>query len=309
MKSNGGAGPILVVGSVAFDHVRTPHGEAPEALGGAATYFSVAASVLHRPVQLVGVVGEDFPEDAIRMLESRDIDCRGLERADGKTFRWKGFYEGDMNTAITEDTQLNVFAKFQPTVPKAFRNPDYLFLANIHPAIQLDVLRQITRPRVVAADTMNLWISSERDALLKLIAEIDLLVINNGEAALLTGTHNLVRAGREILELGPSVAVIKKGEHGSLIVTSDEVAVIPAVPLSTVVDPTGAGDTFGGGMIAALASMNADHRDMRALRAAAAYGSVIASFTCESFSLDRILELTAGEVEERLTALRSVNAF
>lgn len=296
---------LLVVGSVAFDHVRTPHGENPEALGGAATYFSVAASVLHKDILLSGIVGQDFPTDIVEMLEARGIDCAGLERAEGETFRWKGYYEGDMNTAVTEDTQLNVFGDFKPSLPEAYCEPDYLFLANIDPALQLEVVKQVKRPKTVAADTMNFWIDSKLDDLKKLIAEVDIMVLNDGEAAQLTGEQNLVSAGKAVLEMGPSVAVIKKGAHGAMIINKDEIALIPAVPLETVVDPTGAGDSFGGGLMSILARDKVDHTDMKSLRKAAGYGSVIASFNCESFSMDRLKTLSSDEVESRLSDLRN----
>lgn len=303
------AGGLLVVGSVAFDHVRTPEGEAPEALGGAATYFSVAASILYRPVRLVGVVGKDFPEDAVTMLEDRGIDCSGLSKVEGRTFRWKGYYEGDMNAAVTEETHLNVFATFRPTLNDSHRHPDYLFLANIDPELQLDVLRQVRRPRTVAADTMNFWISSKRDALMKLIAEVDILVLNEGEAVQLTEKTNLVAAARAVLAMGPRVVVVKKGANGATIVNRDNIALVPAFPIERVIDPTGAGDSFGGGLMASLARDGCDHSDFLALRKAAAYGSVIASFNCESFSMDRMKRLTVTEVDERFDRLRYYASF
>ncbi len=300
---------LLVVGSVAFDHVRTPLGEAPESLGGAATYFSVAASILYRPVRLVGVVGKDFPEDVVKMLESRGIDCSGLSKVEGKTFRWKGYYEGDMNAAVTEETHLNVFGSFRPDLPENLRNPDYLFLANIDPEIQLDVLRQVRRPRTVAADTMNFWISSKLDALKKLIAEVDILVLNEGEAVQLTSHTNLFAAARDVLAMGPRVVVIKKGGNGAMIVNRDHIGLVPAFPLEKVIDPTGAGDSFGGGLMASLARDGCDHMDFLALRKAAAYGSVIASFNCESFSMDRMRRLTVTDVDERFDRLRYFASF
>jgi sugar/nucleoside kinase (ribokinase family) len=301
--------PILVVGSVAFDSVKTPHGEATEAIGGAATFFGVAATVLHRPVHLVGVIGEDFPAEVVAMLEARGVDCAGLGRVPGKTFRWKGYYEGDMNAAVTVETLLNVFGDFRPILPPAFRAPDYLFLANIDPEIQLDVLGQIKRPRIVAADTMNFWIASKRQALLRLIAEVDMMVMNDTEAMQLTSTSNLVTAGREILRLGPKVVAIKKGSNGALLCSATDFALIPAFPLETVVDPTGAGDSFGAGLIAAMARRDAEIDDFAALRESAAYGSVIASFNCESFSMERLKTLTVEEVEKRLALLRGFAAF
>jgi len=303
------AGPILVVGSVAIDSVKTPHGEATEAIGGAATFFGVAATVLHHPVHLVGVIGDDFPAEVVAMLEARGVDCTGLGRVPGKTFRWKGCYDGDMNAAVTLETRLNVFGDFRPILPASFRAPDYLFLANIDPEIQLDVLGQIKRPRIVAADTMNFWIASKRQALLRLIAEVDLMVMNDTEAMQLTSTSNLVTAAREILHLGPKVIAIKKGSNGAILCSATDFALIPAFPLETVVDPTGAGDSFGAGLMAAMARRGADADDFAALREAAAYGSVIASFNCESFSMERLKTLKPKEVEERLALLRGFAAF
>ncbi|RMH55765.1 MAG: sugar kinase [Candidatus Hydrogenedentota bacterium] len=301
--------PILVVGSVAFDNVRTPYGEAREALGGAATYFSVAATVRYRPVHLVGVVGEDFPDDVVKRLTERGVDCSGLEQAAGATFRWSGYYEGDMNVAQTEETCLNVFAEFRPKLPETFRKPGYLFLANIDPDLQLDVLQQVERPRVVAADTMNFWIESKKDRVEAVVEAVDVMFINDAEAVQFTGERNLVSAARELLRRGPRAVVIKKGAHGCLLFSGTEVAAIPAVPLETVVDPTGAGDSFGGAFMAAIARRGADARDFRILREAAGYGSVIAAFNCEAFSMERTLALTEEEVEERLEQLRRVAEF
>lgn len=309
LPDSGAAGPILVVGSVAFDSVKTPHGEATEAIGGAATFFGVAATVLHRPVHLVGVVGEDFPAEVVAMLEARGVDCAGLSRVPGETFRWKGYYEGDLNSAVTVETRLNVFGDFRPNLPASFRTPDYLFLANIDPVIQLDVLSRIKRPRLVAADTMNFWIASKRQELMRLIAEADLMIMNDTEALQLTSAANLITAAREILRLGPKVVAIKKGSNGALLCSATDFALIPAFPLETVVDPTGAGDSFGAGLMAALARRDAAADDFAALREAAAYGSVIASFNCESFSMERLKTLTPAEVEERLALLRGFAAF
>ncbi|HBW47682.1 TPA: sugar kinase [bacterium] len=300
---------LLVVGSVAFDSVKTPHGEADEALGGAATFFSVAASLLYKPIHLIGVVGDDFPDEIVKLLEKRGIDCRGLEKAKGSTFRWKGRYEGNMNTAVTEETCLNVFGQFQPKVPEEFKKPDYLFLANIDPDIQLDVLRQVKRPRTVAADTMNFWISSKLDSLKKLMAEIDLMVLNEGEAEMLTGKSNLISAAREVIHMGPKVVIIKKGADGAMIVDSSHMAHVPAFPLETVMDPTGAGDSFGGGLMASLAKAETDHTDFPAIRKAVANATVIASFNCESFSIERIKTVTMKEFDERLKILREYSSF
>lgn len=300
---------LLVVGSVAFDHVRTPLGEQAEALGGAATYFSVAASILHQPVHLVGVVGRDFPAEVICMLEERKISCAGLSRSEGLTFRWKGYYEGDMDVAVTEETHLNVFGDFKPVLPESLRTPDYLFLANIDPEIQLDVLNQVSRPRTIAADTMNFWISSKPETLRKVIARVDIMVLNEGEALQMTETTNVVAAARRVLRMGPSIVVIKKGADGALLASRDHLAIVPAYPLETVTDPTGAGDSFGGGLMATIAREGGDHTDFELVRRAAAHGSVIASFNCESFSMERMKQVTLPEVHARLAELRLFAQF
>lgn len=302
-------GSLLVVGSVALDHVRTPAGVADESLGGAATFFSVAATILHRPVYLVGVVGEDFPEEVIEMLSGRGIDCSGLDRREGRTFRWKGYYEGDMNEAVTEETHLNVFGDFVPNLSSKFRQADYVFLANIDPTLQLKVLDQIEKPRIVGADTMNFWIQSKTDELREVISRVDLMVLNDAEAILLTGETNLVRAAEKVLEMGPDIVAVKKGAHGALVLGRDDRVLVPAVPLSEIVDPTGAGDSFAGGMMASLANQNAELGNFDALRTAVGYGSVIASFNCESFSIERLKELQVPMIEERLQALRNYSTF
>lgn len=278
-------------------------------LGGAATYFSIAASILYQPIHLVGVVGSDFPAEVIGMFEDRQIKCAGLSRSEGLTFRWKGYYEGDMDIAVTEETHLNVFGDFKPVLPESLKEPDYLFLANIDPEIQLDVLDQVKRPRTVAADTMNFWISSKPESLRRLMERVDIMVLNEGEALQLTETTNVVAAAQKVLEIGPKVVVIKKGADGALIASGSHLAVIPAFPLASVTDPTGAGDSFGGGMMAALAAADADHNDFAAIKRAAAHGSVIASFNCESFSMERMQQVTALEVSDRLEILRTIARF
>lgn len=307
MRSRGA--PILVVGSVAFDDVRTPAGARRGVVGGAAIYFSTAATVLHRPVRLVGVCGRDFPERTVRLLRRRGVETDGLERAAGRTFRWSGSYAGAMDEARTHETCLNVFASFRPAIPVEWRETPYVFLANIDPDLQILVLDQVRRPRLVAMDTMNFWIASKPRALRRAIRRADLLVVNEAEARALTGETNLVRAGRALLRLGPRAAVIKKGSHGAVLSSGRRYAVVPAYPLERVVDPTGAGDSFGGGLMAFLASARAGAGDWEALQRAAATGAVVASFTVEGFSLEGLLQATPARVRRRLSRLRKASAF
>jgi len=297
---------ILVVGSVAFDSIKTPFGQATEVVGGSANYFSVAASFFS-PVRLVAVIGEDFPAAHLDFLRGRGIDLAGLQRVPGKTFRWVGEYGRDFNEARTLDTQLNVFAEFTPKIPEAYRDPEVVFLANIDPDLQRDVLAQVKRPALVALDTMNYWIAGKPDALRRTLALVDLLVINDAETRQLAGEANLVRAARTIQSWGPRTLIIKRGEYGALMLNGADWFAAPALPLDTVQDPTGAGDCFAGGTIGALA------RGMRfddaALRRAMIYGSVMASFNVEAFSLDRLRTLTAPEIQERFQAFRRLAHF
>lgn len=297
---------ILVVGSVAFDSITTPFGKAERALGGSATYFSVSASFF-TPVQLVAVVGEDFTEEEMKAFEGRPIDTSGLSRVPGKTFFWSGEYGFDLNVANTKDTQLNVFADFQPKLPENFRNPDVLFLANIHPDLQLDVLRQAGKPRLVALDTMNYWITSAKPELERVLAEVDLLVINESEVRQLTGESNLLKAARIIHELGPKTLVLKRGEYGVLMITPDSVFTAPAYPLESVFDPTGAGDTFAGGFIGYLTSCS--DLTPENYRRGIIYGSVMASFNVESFSLERLRTLDRRQIDQRFRAFRRLTHF
>lgn len=298
---------ILVVGSVAFDSIKTPFGEAERALGGSATYFSVAASFF-TPVQLVAVVGDDFGEAEMEVFKDRPIDTSGLTRVEGgRTFYWKGEYGFDLNVAETRETQLNVFADFRPDLPPAFRNPDVLFLANIHPELQLEVLRQCKRPRLVALDTMNYWISSARDAVERIVREADLLVFNEAEVRQFTNEANILKAARIIHDMGPSTLVLKRGEYGVLMITRENVFAAPAYPLESVFDPTGAGDTFAGGFLGYLASCT-DFGDAQ-LRRAIIFGSVLASFNVESFSLERLRRLTRPEIDMRYRAFRTLTHF
>ena len=299
--------PILVVGSVAFDALQTPFGKVDRCIGGSATYFSVAASFFTE-VDLVAVVGDDFTDEDASVFEGRRINTEGLQRVPGqKTFFWSGEYGYDLNVAKTRDTQLNVFADFAPQLNERQKNPDVLFLANIQPELQLDVLRQAGRPRLVALDTMNLWISIKRAELERVIREVDLVIINEAEVRQFTGEANLVKGCRQILALGPKTLVVKRGEYGVLMITNDAIFAVPAYPLENVFDPTGAGDTFAGGFLGYLASRSEIHE--RELRRAIIFGSVLASFTVEKFSLDRLREISLRDVHERYQDFRALTHF
>jgi len=298
---------ILVVGTVAFDSIQTPFGKADRCLGGSATYFSVAASFFTE-VDLIAVIGEDFTDDDVAIFRNRNIKLDGLKRVAGaKTFFWAGEYGFDLNVAKTRDTQLNVFADFHPTLTAEQKKTDVLFLANIHPELQMDVLHQTERPRLVALDTMNLWIDTKHEELGRAFAEVDLVVINEAEVRQFTREPNLVKAARQILALGPKTLVIKRGEYGVMLVTKDAIFAAPAYPLENVFDPTGAGDTFAGGFLGYLAS----RREItdRELRRATIFGSVLASFTVEKFSLDRLREITLADVQERYQDFRALTHF
>jgi sugar/nucleoside kinase (ribokinase family) len=298
---------ILVVGSVAFDNIKTPFGSAQRCLGGSATYFAVAASYF-APVSLVAVVGEDFTEDDLAIFKGRNIDLEGLQKVKGaKTFFWSGEYDFDLNVAKTRDTQLNVFADFKPRLSERQRSSEVLFLANIDPELQLDVLQQCKRPRIVALDTMNYWISAKKEALTRIFSEVDLILINEAEVRQYTREPNLVKGSRQILALGPKTLVVKRGEYGVLMVTKDAIFAAPAYPLENVFDPTGAGDTFAGGFLGYLASCRV--HDERELRRAIIFGSVLASFTVEKFSLDRLREITPQDIQQRYRAFRSLTHF
>jgi sugar/nucleoside kinase (ribokinase family) len=298
---------ILVVGTVAFDSIRTPFGEAEHCLGGSATYFAIAASFFTE-VELIAVIGDDFTDEDMSVFRGRKINLDGLQRVPGaKTFFWSGEYGFDLNVARTRETQLNVFADFHPQLTEAQRNAEVLFLANIHPELQMDVLRQTKRPRVVALDTMNLWIATKRDALEDAFRHVDLVLINEAEARQFTGEANLGKAARAILQLGPQTIVLKRGEYGVLMITSDAVFAVPAYPLENVFDPTGAGDTFAGGFLGYLASRTVV--DDRELRRAIIFGSVLASFTVEKFSLDRLREITVDDIQQRYRAFRALTHF
>ena len=297
---------LLVVGSVAFDTVETHAGRREGVLGGSATFFSTAASFF-TPVRLVAVVGEDFPERHVEELEGARVDTAGLQRQPGQTFRWEGRYD-DLNEATTLDTQLNVFEQFQPELPAGFERSDYVFLANIDPVLQGQVLDQIRAPRLVALDTMNFWIEDiipgKRAALEAVVARVDLLFINDKEAELLSGEDNVVKAAQKIKEMGPSTVVIKRGEFGALMFSEDGIFAVPAMPLERVVDPTGAGDSFAGGFMGFLAASG--RVDAEGIRRAAVAGSVTASFAVEDFSLDRLKALDKGQIAERYQAFRDL---
>ncbi len=298
---------ILVVGSVAFDALQTPFGKVDRCIGGSATYFSVAASFF-TDVSIVAVVGDDFTEEDASVFKGRKINTEGLQRIPGeKTFFWSGEYGYDLNVAKTRDTQLNVFADFKPQLTDQQRNTDVLFLANIQPELQLDVLRQTKRPRIVALDTMNLWISIAKEALERVFREVDLIIINEAEVRQFTNEANLIKGARQILDLGPSTLIIKRGEYGVIMVTKDVIFAAPAYPLETVFDPTGAGDTFAGGFLGYLASRSEIHD--RELRRAIIFGSVLASFTVEKFSLDRLREISIADVHERYQDFRALTHF
>jgi sugar/nucleoside kinase (ribokinase family) len=297
---------VLVVGSVALDSVETPFGKADDVLGGSATYFSASAS--HQTsVQLVGVVGNDFPVDKLNVLVERGVDLAGLEHADGESFRWRGRYRHDLNSAETLETRLGVFSHFRPKIPAQFRSARYVFLGNIDPRLQLDVLQQVEKPRLVACDTMNFWIESRRDDLIKLLKHVDLITLNDGEARQLTEKVNLVHAARWIIERGPRTVVIKKGEHGAFMFTSSSVFFAPAYPLESVFDPTGAGDSFAGGFIGYLA--RTDDLSDASMRRAVIHGSAMGSFVVEGFSITRLLEVTRANIDTRVAEFHELVSF
>lgn len=297
---------ILVVGSVALDRIETPFGVAENALGGAATYFAAAASLFH-PVQLVGVIGDDFPEEKLAFLEQRGVDLAGLERAQGESFFWSGRYHYDLNTRDTLETRLGVFADFRPKIPPQFQETEWVFLANIDPELQMEVLEQVRAPRLVACDTMNYWIKGKRDELLALLPRVDALLLNESEARELSGEYNLSRSARWIRERGPRIVVIKKGEHGALLFTDDSVFFAPGYPLEEVFDPTGAGDSFAGGFMGWLGYVGTVNDEE--LRRAMIYGSATGSLVCEKFGMDRLVDVDMEDVHERVRAFRRLTAF
>jgi sugar/nucleoside kinase (ribokinase family) len=297
---------VLVVGSVALDSVETPFGKVEDAIGGAAIFFAASASHF-TPVQLVGVVGSDYPVDKLEPLGGRGVDLSGLQRSGGESFRWRGRYRHDLNSAETLETRLGVFSHFRPTIPDAFRKAPFVFLANIDPRLQLEVLRQVESPKLVACDTMNFWIESRRSDLVALLEKVDVLLLNDSEARQLTEQSNLVKAARWILDHGPRYVVIKKGEHGAFMFTRSTVFFAPAFPLEDVFDPTGAGDSFAGGFIGYLARSGV--LDEASFRRAVVYGSAMGSFAVERFSIDRLLEITDDDIQGRLAEFRRLVAF
>jgi sugar/nucleoside kinase (ribokinase family) len=297
---------ILVVGSVALDGIETPFGRADRTLGGAATYFAAAASLFH-PVQMVGVVGDDFPIEQLDFLARRGVDMEGLERAAGESFYWSGRYDYDMNTRTTLETRLGVFADFRPRIPAGFRDSEWVFLGNIDPVLQLEVLDQVRHPRLVACDTMNYWIESRRGALLDLLGRVDCVLLNDSEARELSGDHNLLRAARWIRERGPTIVVVKKGEHGALLFTDSHTFFAPGYPLEEVFDPTGAGDAFAGGFMGWLAY--AGGLEEEDLCRAMIYGSATGSLVCERMGIGRLVDLDVNEIHDRVREFRRLTAF
>ena len=298
--------PILTVGSVAFDTVKTPFGEASRVVGGAATYFAVAASFFTE-VRVVAVVGEDFGAESINVFDGRRIDLAGLQRVPGETFRWKGEYSLDLNTRKTIYTHLNVFENFQPVIPENFRPTPFVFLANIHPRLQLEVLKQVQAPSFVALDTMNYWIEGTPDELAKVLKQVHVVIINDEEARELSGELNLIKAARAIQGMGPQRVVIKRGEHGVLMTRGDDFFAVPGMPLETVFDPTGAGDTFAGGFVGYLAAAPkvTDEIVTKAIIA----GSALASFAVGDFGLDALLRLTESDIKDRFSDFKRLTHF
>jgi sugar/nucleoside kinase (ribokinase family) len=301
---------LVVVGSIAFDAVRTPFGERERMLGGSAVHFSLAASFF-TDVRVVGPVGEDFGDDEHAVLRDRGVNTDDIERVEGgETFFWRGHYDYDFNTAHTDDTQLNVFGEFQPKLSDESKNADMLFLANIQPDLQREVREQCTGAQLAGLDSMNLWIETTRDSLVKTIGGVDIVFMNDAELRMLTEQPNLVRAAREVRAMGPSVVVAKQGEYGAALFTDDGFFALPAYPLEDVVDPTGAGDSFAGGFLGYLGSQEgAGTSDTATLRRAMTYGTVLASFNVEQFGTERVRELTRDEVDARFDELRSMTSF
>ncbi len=297
---------LLVVGSVALDSVETPYGMVDNALGGSAVYFSVSASYF-TDVGVVAVIGLDFPDDHLNFLKSKRIDLRGLKRESGLTFHWKGRYSGDLNEAETIDTKLNVFEDFRPYIPEEYRESSFVFLANIDPELQLNVLEQVKRPKLTICDTMNFWIEGKLEQLKEIIKRVDILIINEGEVRQLSRETNLIKAYQKISSYGPKILVVKQGSYGALLFTPSSVFSAPAYPLEELSDPTGAGDCFAGGFVGYLAKSQ-DTAEGE-LRKAVIYGSVMASFNVEDFSLGRLKTLTIDEIEKRFESFRKLTQF
>jgi sugar/nucleoside kinase (ribokinase family) len=297
---------ILVVGSVAFDSITTPFDQVDDILGGSACYFSTSASFF-TDVNLVAVIGEDFPQEHVDFLKSRNVNLDGLQQVPGKTFRWKGRYEYDLNEAHTLETHLNVFENFKPKLPDSYRDAEYVFLANIDPELQLEVLEQVHNPKLVVCDTMNFWISGKREQLIKTLAKVDILVINEGEVRQLADEPNLIKAAKIIRSYGPKTLVVKRGEYGVVMFSEGSVFAAPAYPLEEVFDPTGAGDTFAGGFVGYLAATR--NLDEKNLRKATVFGTVMASFTVEKFSLDRLREIDYQQISDRYRRIKLLTDF
>lgn len=297
---------ILCVGSVALDSVETPFGSAERVLGGSAVYFAAAATAFH-PVRLVGVVGDDYPLAELDFLARRGADLAGIEQAEGESFFWAGRYHYDLNTRDTLETRLGVFADFQPKIPEAYQDARYVFLGNIDPVLQHDVLDQVDAPEVVACDTMNYWIEGSREALLALLGRVDILMVNDEEVRQLADESNLLKAARWVQERGPDTVVVKKGEHGAILFGDDWLFYVPGFPLEEVFDPTGAGDAFAGGFMGYLG--NAGSTSPSDLRRAMVYGSALGSFACERFSVERLQEIDRGRIHDRVEEFRRITAF
>lgn len=297
---------ILVVGSIALDTVETPHGKVKDSPGGSALYFSAAASFF-APVNIVGVVGEDFDISLIDFLKTKQVDFSGLKVEKGETFRWGGRYHDNMNNRETLFTYLNVFETFNPVIPENYQNSKFVFLANIQPELQLEVLKSIDSPTLTILDTMNFWISGSRAALEKVIQRVDVMILNDEEIRELTGIQNINIASRVILKMGPKVLVVKKGEHGAILITRDDFFAAPAYPIEKVVDPTGAGDSFAGGFVGYLAGCS--QLNKVDFRKAVAYGSIVASFSVESFSFDMLKRISREDIDKRLENFRKMTQF
>lgn len=297
---------ILVVGSIALDSVSTPHGEVRDAIGGSALYFAASASFFGH-VRVVGVVGDDFPMNELDFLQRKGVDLRGLHVEQGKTFRWTAKYHPDMNQRDTLETQLNVFASFRPEIPDEFKESSYVFLANIDPDLQLNVLSQVRKPKVVVCDTMNLWIGTKRSSVLEVFKRSDIVILNDSEAKELTHQMNLVNAAKAVGKMGPSTVVVKKGEHGAMMLSGGSFFFAPPFPTESVFDPTGAGDSFAGGFVGHLAKVKDTSNS--SLRRSVVYGSVMASFTVEGFSFGRLREISEEDIEARFAQFKEMTFF
>jgi len=295
---------LLVVGSMALDSVKTPFGEADNVLGGSASYFSIAAS-LFTPVNVVAVIGSDFPNEHFQLLEDKNINLEGVKKEDGSTFRWEGEYGYNLSEATTLATHLNVFETFDPVVPENLQDLEYVFLANIDPEIQLSVLKQVKTPKLVACDTMNFWIENKIDKLKELLSHVDILMINDSETRELASEPIIVKAARKIMDMGPKMLIVKRGEYGALMFSEEGIFYAPSYPLEEVFDPTGAGDTFAGGFMGYVASRNI--KDINDYKKAVIYGSVLASFTVEDFSVNRLANIKKEEIDTRYLAFMKLS--